>query len=57
MNGIGDKKFVKFSIGLKGSLLGSVKAFLDQSYVSEDLALGSSINDDQHFEGQCRGFR
>jgi hypothetical protein len=46
-NGTGDKKFVKYSIGLKGSLPSSVKVFLDQVYVREDLALSEVANDDE----------
>lgn len=44
-NGTGDKRFVKYSINLKGSLPSSLKVFVDQSYVSEDLALADIIND------------
>lgn len=47
VNGNKDKKFVKYSIGLKGSLPNSVKVFLDQAYVSEDLALSDAINSDE----------
>jgi hypothetical protein len=46
-NGSGDKKFVKYSVGLKGSLPSSVKVFLDQAYVSEDLALSDVVNSDE----------
>lgn len=46
-NGTGNKRFVKYSIGLKGSLPSSVKVFLDQAYVSEDLALSEVANDDE----------
>lgn len=45
-NGTGEKKFVKFSVCLKGSLPSSVKVFLDQAYVSEDLALGDTAKND-----------
>lgn len=47
VNGNKDKKFVKYSIGLKGSLPNSIKVFLDQAYVSEDLALSDAINSDE----------
>lgn len=40
-----DKKFVKYSVNLKGSLPSAVKVFTDQSYVSEDLALSELINE------------
>lgn len=47
VNGTGDKKFVKYSVGLKGSLPSSVKVFLEQAYVSEDLALSDVINSNE----------
>ncbi len=50
-NGTRDKRFVKYSINLKGSLPSSVKVFVDQSYVSEDLALADVINDTNIGEG------
>lgn len=40
-----DKRFVKYSVNLKGSFPSSVKVFTDQSYVSEELALAELIND------------
>lgn len=46
-----DKRFVKYSINLKGSIPSSVKVFTDQSYVSEDLALAELINDTDCIEG------
>lgn len=51
VNGSSDKKFVKFSISLKGSLPSSVKVFLDQPYVSEDLALGAVAKADEKLSG------
>jgi len=39
------KRYVKYSIGVKGSLPASVKVYTDQSYVSEELALPELIND------------
>ena len=38
------KKHVKYSVNLKGSLPCNVKVYTDQSYVSEDLALGNLID-------------
>ena len=49
-NGSDDKRFVKYSINLKGSLPASVKIFTDQSYISEDLALSELINSDGYIE-------
>jgi hypothetical protein len=48
-NGTSDKKFVKYSVNIKGSLPSKVKVHTAQSYVSEDLALRELIDeDDQH---------
>ncbi|MBN8789493.1 MAG: IS4 family transposase [Terrimonas sp.] len=44
-NGTNDKRFVKYSVNLKGSIPSSVKVFTAQSYVSEELALTEVIND------------
>jgi hypothetical protein len=44
-NGTSDKRFVKYSVNLKGSIPSSVKVFTAQSYVSEELALTEDIND------------
>jgi hypothetical protein len=44
-NGDNDKRFVKYSVNLKGSLPCSVKIFTDQSHISEELALSELIND------------
>jgi len=46
-----DKRFVKYSINLKGCIPSSVKVFTDQSYASEDLALTELINDTNCIEG------
>lgn len=55
------KRFVKYSIGLKGSLPGTVKVFLDQAYVSEDLALSEVVNSEESLAGNIvvfdRGLR
>jgi hypothetical protein len=51
-NGTSGKKFVKYSINIKGSLPSKVKIHTDQSYVSEDLALKELIDqDEQHKDG------
>lgn len=50
-NGNSDKRFVKYSINLKGSLPSSVKVFTNQSHVSEELALAELINDSDCIEG------
>ncbi len=39
-----DKKFIKYSINLKGSLPSSLKVFTDQSAVSENIALSELID-------------
>lgn len=50
-NGTSDKKFVKYSVNIKGSLPSKVKVHTAQSHVSEDLALRELIDeDDQHRE-------
>jgi hypothetical protein len=46
-----DKRFVKYSVNLKGNLPSTVKVFTDQSYVSEDLALSELINQADCIEG------
>lgn len=46
-----DKRFVKYSVSMKGSLPSSVKVFTDQSYVSEEIALAELINDTDCMEG------
>lgn len=45
-NGTGDKRHVKYSIVLKGSLPSKATAHTEQSYVSEHLALGDLIASD-----------
>jgi hypothetical protein len=50
-NGGTDKKHVKYSVQLKGSLPCSVKVYTDQSFVSEDLALGDLIDTTCQSEG------
>jgi hypothetical protein len=46
-----DKRFIKYSINLKGSIPSSVKVFTDQRHVSEDIALTELINDSSCIEG------
>jgi hypothetical protein len=50
-NGTSDKRFVKYSVNLKGSIPSSVKIFTNQSYVSEELAMAEVINEDAALEG------
>lgn len=50
-NKVTDKRFVKYSINLKGSIPSSVKIFTDQSYVSDELAMAELINDADCIEG------
>ena len=40
-----DRRYVKYSVAMKGSIPCSVKVFKEQSYVSEDKALSAVIND------------
>jgi hypothetical protein len=51
VNGDNDKRFVKYSVSMKGSLPSSVKVFTDQSHVSEELALAELINGNSYLEG------
>ncbi|CAN5659465.1 hypothetical protein BH10BAC2_BH10BAC2_01570 [soil metagenome] len=51
MNGDNNKRFVKYTVNLKGSIPSSVKVFTDQSYVSEELALAELINETSCIEG------
>ena len=46
-----DKRFVKYSVNLKGSIPSSVKIFTDQSYVSDELAMAELINNADCIEG------
>ncbi|MFI5423084.1 MAG: IS4 family transposase [Nitrososphaerales archaeon] len=43
-NGDDGKRFVKYSVNLKGSIPSSVKVHTEQSYISEELALAELIN-------------
>lgn len=50
-NGTSEKKFVKYSVNIKGSLPSKAKVHTAQSYISEDLALRELIDeDDRHKE-------
>ena len=50
-NTVTDKRFVKYSVNLKGSIPSSVKIFTDQSYVSDELAMAELIDDSDCIEG------
>jgi len=51
-NGSDEKKrFVKYSVNLKGSIPSSVKIFTDQAHISEELALAELINDTDCLKG------
>jgi len=45
VNGANDKRFVKYTIGVKGSIPCSVKVFKEQSYISEDKALSKAVEE------------
>jgi hypothetical protein len=49
--GDNDKRFVKYTVNLKGSIPSSVKVFTDQHHVSEDIALSELINGSECLEG------
>ena len=40
-----NKRYIKYSIGLKGSLPCTAKVFTEQSYISEEIALAEIINE------------
>lgn len=40
-----ERRYLKYSVNLKGSIPSSAKAFIDQSYVSEEMALSEIINE------------
>lgn len=50
VNGSKDKRFVKYSINLKGSIPASVKVFTAQTYVNDGPALTELINDSSCLE-------
>jgi Transposase DDE domain len=50
-NGDGTKRFIKYSVNLKGSIPSSVKVFTDQSYINDGPALTEIINDTDCIEG------
>ena len=53
VNGSDDsKRFVKYSIQLKGSLPASAKVFTDQGHVNEDVALAELINQCDSLQGE-----
>ena len=49
-NGDNDKRFVKYTVNLKGSIPSSVEVHTDQTYVSEEIALGEIINNSECIE-------
>jgi hypothetical protein len=51
INGDNDKRFLKYSVQVKGSLPAMVKVFTAQRYVSEDIALTDIINDSDSLKG------
>ena len=50
-NGDNNKRFVKYSVNLKGSIPSSVKVFTQQRYISEDVALSEVINENEGLKG------
>lgn len=50
-NGDNNKRVVKYTVNLKGSIPSSVKVFTNQSYASEELALAELINETGCIEG------
>jgi Transposase DDE domain len=50
-NGTSDKRFVKYSISMKGALPSNVKVFTKQVYASEDIALTELIERDEGLNG------
>ena len=50
-NGHSDRRFVKYSINLKGSIPSSVKVFTNQAYIDDGLALAEIINDSDCIKG------
>lgn len=46
-----DRRFVKYTVNLKGSFPSSVKVFTAQTYVSEDVALSEVINQSEDLSG------
>jgi hypothetical protein len=51
-----EKRFVKYSVNMKGSIPSSVKVFTNQSYVSEEFALAELINNTNCIEGNILVF-
>lgn len=49
--GDNDRRFVKYTVNLKGSIPSSVKVFTDQHHVSEDVALSELISETNCIEG------
>jgi hypothetical protein len=59
--GSDNKKFVKYSVNLKGSIPSSVRVFTGQSYACEDNALGEFVDGNDNFKNDIvvfdRGIR
>jgi hypothetical protein len=47
-----DKRFLKYTISLTGGLPSSARVFTEQSYISEDKAMGELINEEDIFKGK-----
>lgn len=50
--GADSRKFVKYSVSLKGSIPSAIKVFTGQSYASDDNALAELINDNDSFKNE-----
>lgn len=53
VNGTANKRYVKYSINLKGSLPSKVRVYTESKYVSEDTALGELISDTHTGTGEA----
>jgi hypothetical protein len=51
INGENDKRFLKYTVQLKGSLPARVKVFNTQRYVNENVALSEFINEAENLQG------
>lgn len=47
-----DKRYLKYTVSLTGSLPSSFKIFTEQSYISEDKAMGELIDENNQFKGK-----
>jgi hypothetical protein len=48
--GVDHKRFVKYSVSLKGSLPSSIKVFTENSHASDEPSLAELISDDDHID-------